>query len=599
MICRIFFILFFLFGLEAKIELDAVPTEIEKRFCTNDEILWMSSCLLYGPVLNYEQASKFCELRGGELVENITIPRYLPYWSNNLGKPYAWEVKNRKAKLSLQNRESRFQIVCERKMLTLPGECPPNYRSAGMKCYRIFGDLYNSVEYLNRRTELEKIIPQKCKEDGAQLAKLKNKMDYSIVLSLMQGFSSVNIMVEDISTRSLEQEKKNSIIIHGDSEVRPGLMTPLREIREFGLFGFACEKALMRNKDGQKRSSKNSDKCRDGFEKLQKEHSLCFKRISKLEKTWSEAQKMCENEKSSLASIHSHYDNAIVYLLRLRQRDDMWIGIRKMNDSWSDGTRIVFNESSINFDKNKCAVMNKDGEWSYIDCFSRMEFYCFIRTDEKKPLPKPCNGKKVKFRQKCYTKTKTESSKVVETLSKDQVGFLLEFAQIKGNQCLEVNETKYVVYETDVEKKQIKHLDFRGRLWKYSDSCSIQRIFEVTEPPTTITTPPTDKRGATDSAILIISILSSLLGVIMIALLVGITVYCLVFRSKAARPQGLEAEMKPSQKAQPLPRPATVGNLPPRNVPQLPPSLPTLPKPYEEEVITEDIYESMEDVRKP
>uniref|UniRef100_A0A3B3BYD9 C-type lectin domain-containing protein n=1 Tax=Oryzias melastigma TaxID=30732 RepID=A0A3B3BYD9_ORYME len=95
------------------------------------------------------------------------------------------------------------------------------------------------------------------------------------------------------------------------------------------------------------------------------------------------AQKNCTNSNESLITL---FDREDVDVVSNRSKDcvqvysGFWTGLRKKNrtrSTWSDGTEVVFNESSVEAHEfNQICEALDNGTWTGFNCSERKSFMC-------------------------------------------------------------------------------------------------------------------------------------------------------------------------------------------------------------------------------
>ena len=508
---------------------DGVAAIEDKRWChtniTGDKNLL---------TLNWRLAKEKCRLRGGSLITRdfVRISKQSELFEYPL-----WVEENDKKCQILENKgaepvkghcDSTYRVVCKWKRGTASAKCPEGYRWAGTKCYRVFGQLSDGLQS-DKLQDLGNKARERCKRDEAQLASVTNDLEYSAILSLINGHSDISLVVKFYSGYG---------VVLGDKEPRPGLF--VRTVNSWTLYGYICEKTAKR----PLRSAEHH--CGSGFVSFAPKLDLCFKK-GEGKTEWKDAEEFCRKEYSFLPSIHSLYDNATVHLARLQLEDaeDMWLG---SNDSlnWIDGSRIVFKEfQSGSFLPRKCLTMDLDGIWKWADCKNRRPFYCFKRRATAH-LPQSCDKKseeKIKFRGSCYSHP-CGSHRQLRIDSRELVNLLLTW-KVGHNSynCLKVAESdaraatytnfdpkakkpEAMTYDSEPQENYM-YIDVEGR-WTFK-KCRHPILICNEEPAK-------QPEKKSDSSLLIIIILSSLLGLAVIAVFVGIAIYCTFFRSSAAQP---------------------------------------------------------------
>ena len=122
----------------------------------------------------------------------------------------------------------------------------------------------------------------------------------------------------------------------------------------------------------------------------------CYKLYPAKNKTWHEANNICQKDYTSMLSIHekSFNDFILTHFLSL-YNDTIWIGllyngIRKQF-SWSDGSNVTFQNfgTESNLGKNGgCAAITKPrGEWQIRSCTSSNSFICmYLHSEQSKGM---------------------------------------------------------------------------------------------------------------------------------------------------------------------------------------------------------------------
>ena len=100
---------------------------------------------------------------------------------------------------------------------------------------------------------------------------------------------------------------------------------------------------------------------------------------------WTSAQKSCERINSTLASIHSAEENAVVHTLVSNRA---WIGLTNLNSiglsfEWVDGSNLSFtnwrlNEPSyMDHDTSEnCTEMDVRGDWNDLNQNQNLPYVC-------------------------------------------------------------------------------------------------------------------------------------------------------------------------------------------------------------------------------
>ena len=92
------------------------------------------------------------------------------------------------------------------------------------------------------------------------------------------------------------------------------------------------------------------------------------------EKTWNDAENICEIEGRHLASVHSdEEDDEIKY-------GDIWLGGKDEEDGgwkWSDGTELLYqNWDAKHPNKDEGCLLMWNGKWRSINCDQKKPFFC-------------------------------------------------------------------------------------------------------------------------------------------------------------------------------------------------------------------------------
>uniref|UniRef100_A0A915AQY5 C-type lectin domain-containing protein n=1 Tax=Parascaris univalens TaxID=6257 RepID=A0A915AQY5_PARUN len=114
-------------------------------------------------------------------------------------------------------------------------------------------------------------------------------------------------------------------------------------------------------------------------------YELHWYRLFEIELQWIQAENYCRNVGGTLVSINDPAENDFVH--KLRKKNNIWIGLNKLNDSlgiykWSDGQEASY----LNWDSTQpnepfvdCTYMKYDerhlGTWYDYGCHSRLPMY--------------------------------------------------------------------------------------------------------------------------------------------------------------------------------------------------------------------------------
>ncbi|XP_063174385.1 lymphocyte antigen 75 [Candoia aspera] len=141
---------------------------------------------------------------------------------------------------------------------------------------------------------------------------------------------------------------------------------------------------------------------------------------------WKDANHLCDQNNSSLISIHSLADvELVVTKLHNDTKDKVWIGLINKDTpalfKWSDGSKVVFtywdqNEPKASFKSipNCVSYSGKFGRWNILPCTDKLKFVCMKKgkvLDEQKS-DKDCspNEEWKKHGDYCYKIDKNEVS---------------------------------------------------------------------------------------------------------------------------------------------------------------------------------------------
>ena len=115
----------------------------------------------------------------------------------------------------------------------------------------------------------------------------------------------------------------------------------------------------------------------------------CFQ-LGEGKHNWTSAEKSCKQLGANLASVHSQYENALIYSLTGSLTDDLWIGFHDLSrfDSWiwTDNSAVTYANwahgepnhggDDVSFTEDCTVIRHSDGRWNDLNCDVTKNFVC-------------------------------------------------------------------------------------------------------------------------------------------------------------------------------------------------------------------------------
>ncbi|XP_027551432.1 macrophage mannose receptor 1-like [Neopelma chrysocephalum] len=279
-----------------------------------------------------------------------------------------------------------------------PFKCPREWVPYAGHCYRIY-----------RRPKIWKEAQSSCRKEEGDLASIHNIEEYSFTVSQL-GYKSDDelwIGLNDFRVQMYFEWSDDTPVTytkwhHGEPTHTWNKADCIRMKGEDGSwadsacemkFGYICKRKPLAEESGEVEVTYPG--CQKGWMK----HGFYCYSVGQLPATFSDAKKICEENKGYLATVRDRYEQAfLTSITGFNPAKYFWIGLSDMEEqgtfSWASGDPVTFTHWNVGMpgEESGCVAMTTGtsaGLWDIVNCEETNMFLCKQLVEGVTPPPPP------------------------------------------------------------------------------------------------------------------------------------------------------------------------------------------------------------------